>query len=67
MPKMLWREQNPVGAFREESQTTEERQCEMTKLYLCFCMGIQRKPSNAKLHKEVLKYDEIEVKTRSYK
>jgi succinate dehydrogenase / fumarate reductase flavoprotein subunit len=27
----------------------------------------QGEPSKAKLHKEALKYEEIEVKTRSYK
>ena len=30
-------------------------------------MGVQEDPSKATLHKEQLKYEDIEVKTRSYK
>jgi succinate dehydrogenase / fumarate reductase flavoprotein subunit len=56
------------GHFREESQTPEGEALRDDKNFT-FVSAWESKgnPSKAKLHKEVLKYEEIEVKTRSYK
>ena len=65
---MLWREQNPVGGILEESQTSEGEAMRDDKNFtFVSAWEYKGEPSNAKLHKEELKYEEIEVKTRSYK
>ena len=54
--------------FREESQTPEgEALRDDKKFTFVSAWEYKGEPSKAKLHKEDLKYEEIEVKTRSYK
>jgi succinate dehydrogenase / fumarate reductase flavoprotein subunit len=64
----LEREESCGGHFREEHQTEEgealRRDDEFTFVSAWECNG---KPSDAKLHKEELVYDNIELKQRSYK
>ena len=64
----LERSESCGGHFREESQTTEGEALRDDKNFT-FVSAWEYKgaPSKAKLHKEDLKYEEIEVKTRSYK
>ncbi len=64
----LERTESCGGHFREESQTPEGEALRDDKNFT-FVSAWESKgnPSNAKLHKEDLKYEEIEVKTRSYK
>jgi succinate dehydrogenase / fumarate reductase flavoprotein subunit len=64
----LERTESCGGHFREESQTPEGEALRDDKNFT-FVSAWESKgnPSKAKLHKEVLKYEEIEVKTRSYK
>ena len=56
------------GHFREESQTPEGEAMRDDKNFT-FVSAWEYKgnPSNAKLHKEQLSYENIELKTRSYK
>ena len=64
----LKRTESCGGHFREESQTPEGEALRDDKNFTFVsaweCRGV---PSKAKLHKEDLEYEEIEVKTRSYK
>ena len=64
----LERTESCGGHFREESQTPEGEALRDDKNFT-FVSAWESKgnPSKAKLHKEELKYEEIEVKTRSYK
>jgi len=64
----LERTESCGGHFREESQTLEGEALRDDKNFT-FVSAWESKgnPSKAKLHKEDLKYEEIEVKTRSYK
>ena len=64
----LERTESCGGHFREESQTPEGEALREDKNFT-FVSAWESKgnPSKAKLHKEDLKYEEIEVKTRSYK
>ena len=64
----LERAESCGGHFREESQTPEGEALRDDKNFT-FVSAWESKgnPSKAKLHKEDLKYEEIEVKTRSYK
>ena len=64
----LERTESCGGHFRAESQTPEGEALRDDKNFT-FVSAWESKgnPSKAKLHKEDLKYEEIEVKTRSYK
>jgi len=64
----LERNESCGGHFREESQTPEGEALRDDENFT-FVSGWEYKgdPSQAKLHKEALNYQEIEVKTRSYK
>jgi len=64
----LERTESCGGHFREESQTPEGEALRNDKDFT-FVSAWEYKgdPSDAKLHKEELNYEEIEVKTRSYK
>ena len=64
----LERTESCGGHFREESQTPEGEALRDDKNFT-FVSAWEYKgaPSKAKLHKEELNYEEIEVKTRSYK
>ena len=64
----LERTESCGGHFREESQTPEGEALRDDKNFT-FVSAWEHKgePSKAKLHKEVLKYENIELKTRSYK
>ena len=56
------------GHFREESQTPEgEARRDDKNFTFVSAWEYKGEPSKAKIHKEDLKYEEIEVKTRSYK
>ena len=64
----LERTESCGGHFREESQTPEgEALRDDKKFTFVSAWEFKGAPSKAKLHKEELKYEEIEVKTRSYK
>ena len=64
----LERTESCGGHFREESQTPEGEAMRDDKNFtFVSAWEYQGEPSKAKLHKEALKYEEIEVKTRSYK
>ena len=64
----LERTESCGGHFREESQTPEgEALRDDKKFTFVSAWEFKGAPSKAKLHKEDLKYEEIEVKTRSYK
>ena len=64
----LERTESCGGHFREESQTPEgEALRDDKKFTFVSTWEYKGEPSKAKLHKEDLKYEEIEVKTRSYK
>ena len=64
----LERTESCGGHFREESQTLEGEALRDDKNFT-FVSAWEYKggPSKSKLHKEVLKYENIELKTRSYK
>ena len=64
----LERTESCGGHFREESQTPEGEALRDDKNYT-FVSAWEHKgePSKAKLHKEALEYENIELKTRSYK
>lgn len=64
----LERNESCGGHFREESQTPEGEALRDDESFT-FVSAWEYKgdPSQAKLHKEALNYQEIEVKTRSYK
>lgn len=64
----LERTESCGGHFREESQTPEgEAMRDDKKFTFVSAWEYRGEPSKVKLHKEALKYEEIEVKTRSYK
>lgn len=64
----LERNESCGGHFREESQTPEgEALRDDESFTFVFAWEYKGDPSQAKLHKEALNYQEIEVKTRSYK
>ena len=64
----LERTESCGGHFREESQTPEgEALRDDKKFTFVSAWEYKGEPSKAKLHNEDLKYEEIEVKTRSYK
>ena len=64
----LERNESCGGHFREESQTTEgEALRDDENFTFVSAWEYKGEPSKAKLHKEQLDYEEIEVKTRSYK
>ena len=64
----LERTESCGGHFREESQTPEgEALRDDENFTFVSAWEYQGKPSEAILHKEDLNYEEIEVKTRSYK
>ena len=64
----LDREESCGGHFREEHQTSEGEALRDDENYT-FVSAWEYKgtPKDAKLHKEVLKYENIQVKERSYK
>ena len=64
----LERTESCGGHFREESQTPEGEALRDDKNFtFVSAWEYHGEPSKAKLHKEVLKYENIELKTRSYK
>jgi succinate dehydrogenase / fumarate reductase flavoprotein subunit len=64
----LERTESCGGHFREESQTTEGEALRDDKNFsFSSAWEYSGEPSKAKLHKEQLKFEAIEVKTRSYK
>ncbi len=64
----LERTESCGGHFREESQTPEGEALRDDKGFtFVLAWEHQGEPAKAKLHKEALNYEEIEVKTRSYK
>ena len=64
----LERNESCGGHFREESQTPEgEALRDDENFTFVSAWEYKGEPSKAKLHKEQLDYEEIEVKTRSYK
>ena len=64
----LERTESCGGHFREESQTPEGEALRDDKNFtFVSAWEYKGEPSKAKIHKEYLKYEEIEVKTRSYK
>ena len=64
----LERSESCGGHFREESQTSEGEALRDDKNFtFVSAWEYKGEPSKAKLHKEVLKYENIELKTRSYK
>jgi len=64
----LERNESCGGHFREESQTPEgEAMRDDENFTFVSAWEYKGEPSKAKLHKEQLDYEEIEVKTRSYK
>ena len=63
----LQREESCGGHFREEHQTKEGEAKRRKEFQYVSAWEFKGEPSDAKLHKEVLKYENIEVKERSYK
>ena len=64
----LERRESCGGHFREESQTLEGEALRDDKNFtFVSAWEYKGEPSKSKLHKEVLKYENIELKTRSYK
>ena len=64
----LERTESCGGHFREESQTAEGEALRDDKNFTFVSAWEHNgEPSKAKLHKEVLEYENIELKTRSYK
>lgn len=64
----LNREESAGGHFREEHQTPEgEAERDDANFMYTAAWEFSGDPSTPNLHKEVLKYENIEVKTRSYK
>ena len=64
----LERTESCGGHFREESQTPEGEALRNDKDFtFVSAWEYKGEPSKARLHKEELNYEEIEVKTRSYK
>ncbi len=63
----LHREESCGGHFREEHQTPEGEAKRDPKFQYAAAWEYKGEPSEAVLHKEDLKYENIEVKERSYK
>ena len=64
----LEREESCGGHFREESQTKEGEALRNDADYtFVSAWEYAKKPSESKLHKESLEFENIEVKQRSYK
>ena len=64
----LEREESCGGHFREESQTKEGEALRNDADYtFVSAWEYAKKPSESNLHKEDLKFENIEVKQRSYK
>ncbi|SHI41371.1 fumarate reductase/succinate dehydrogenase flavoprotein subunit [Algibacter luteus] len=63
----LVREESAGGHFREEYQTEEGEAKRMKEFQFVSAWEYVGEPSEAKLHKEELVYENIEVKERSYK
>ncbi len=63
----LEREESCGGHFREEHQTPEGEAKRDPKFQFVSAWEYKGEPSKAVLHKEELKYENIEVKERSYK
>ncbi len=63
----LVREESAGGHFREEYQTEEGEAKRMNEFQFVSAWEYVGEPSEAKLHKEELVYENIEVKERSYK
>lgn len=63
----LHREESCGGHFREEHQTPEGEAKRDKTFQYCAAWEYKGEPKDAKLHKEVLDYKNIEVKERSYK
>jgi succinate dehydrogenase / fumarate reductase flavoprotein subunit len=63
----LEREESCGGHFREEHQTKEGEATRKKEFQFVSAWEYMGEPKNAILHKENLKYENIEVKERSYK
>ena len=64
----LQREESCGGHFREESQSKEgEALRDDKKFTFVSAWEYNGEPSNAKLNKESLSFENVELKTRSYK
>ena len=63
----LQREESCGGHFREEHQTKEGEAKRRKEFQYVSAWEFKGEPSDATLHKEELKYEDIEVKERSYK
>ena len=63
----LVREESAGGHFREEYQTKEGEAQRRKEFQFVSAWEYRGAPKDAKLHKETLEYDNIEVKERSYK
>jgi succinate dehydrogenase / fumarate reductase flavoprotein subunit len=63
----LHREESAGGHFREEYQTPEGEALRRPEFQYVAAWEYTGEPSKAKLHKEPLVYENIEVKERSYK
>jgi len=63
----LVREESAGGHFREEYQTPEGEAKRMKEFQFVSAWEYKGEPKDAVLHKEVLEYENIEVKERSYK
>ena len=63
----LQREESCGGHFREEHQTKEGEAKRKKNFQFVSAWEFKGEPSDAILHKEKLKYEDIEVKERSYK
>ena len=63
----LEREESCGGHFREEYQTNEGEATRKKEFQFVSAWEYVGEPKNAILHKEQLKYKNIEVKERSYK
>ena len=63
----LVREESAGGHFREEYQTAEGEAMRRKEFQFVSAWEFKGQPSEAVLHKEELKYENIEVKERSYK
>ena len=63
----LHREESAGGHFREEYQTPEGEALRRPEFQYVAAWEYKGEPSKAKLHKESLVYENIEVKERSYK
>jgi succinate dehydrogenase / fumarate reductase flavoprotein subunit len=67
-PFVFEREESCGGHFREEHQTKEGEALRNDNDYkYVSAWEFNKEPTKSILHKEKLEYEEIEVKTRSYK